>query len=212
MKRTISSIILCALERRMRIKGRSTQTDLDKYTPEGFLHCVSDRAQNPVLETMCHQAFDTDLFNIAINLFRWYDSDSKLLLLKFFRTLIEEPDFSEPESFRDKRFLDILKFMRKKGTLEFYYLSIVEWAMRSDHIEEVEVVKAGEELAVALISAFFYTVLGELEDEHLKERDLNYLNMIKKLIIVLLRYQNALMLVLDEALMNIQEVVNAVWT
>jgi len=176
------------------------------------LQCVSDRAQNPVLETMCHQTFDADLFSIAINLFRWYDSDSKLLLLKFFRALIEEPDFSEPESFREKRFLEIIKFMRNKSTLEFYYLSIVEWAMRSDPMEEVEVVKAGEELAVALVSAFFYTVLGDLEDEHFKDRDLNYLNMLKKLIIVLLRYQNSLMLVLDEALMNVQEIVNAVWT
>lgn len=212
MKKTITSLIVCSLERRMRIRVRSHQADLDKYTPEGFLQCVSDRVQNPVLETMCHQSFDVDLFSIAINLFRWYDSESKLLLLRYFQALIEEPDFSEPESFREKPFLDVIRFMKNRNNLEFYYLSIVEWAMRSDQIEESEIVRAGEELAIALISAFFYAALADQEDELLRDRDLSYLKMVKKLIILLLRYETSVMIVIDEVLMNVQEVVNVVWT
>lgn len=39
---------------------------------------------------MMGKDFDHDLFKLAIRLFKWYDTSTKMLILEFYRDLIEE--------------------------------------------------------------------------------------------------------------------------
>lgn len=53
--------------------------------------CLKDRERNNILDIMkSSEDFDNDLFELAIKLFRWYDLETKLVFLEFYRQLIED--------------------------------------------------------------------------------------------------------------------------
>lgn len=76
------------------------QADQDKFSPRIFLECVRDRSNNNILKAMSSADFDSDLFCLTIKLFKWYNVDTKLLLLSFFKVLIEEADLNNPDDFK----------------------------------------------------------------------------------------------------------------
>ncbi len=80
---------------------------------------------------MSSPEFDSDLFCITIKLFKWYNLETKLLFLSFFKVLIEEADLNNQDDFKQKNFLETIAYMSSKR-VENYMLSVVETVMRSE--------------------------------------------------------------------------------
>ena len=112
MQKTVCSLIICAIEKKQKLKVKSAAYTLApvKYNPKFLRDCMLDRSQNNFLEIMNSPEFDSDLFGLTIKLFKWYEVDTKLVILDFYRQLIEETnhnidDFS---SFQNKNFFEII--------------------------------------------------------------------------------------------------------
>jgi len=55
---------------------------------------------------MASREFDRDIFALSIRMFKWYDIETKLVFLDFYRQLIEEDhNIEDYKSFKEKLFL-----------------------------------------------------------------------------------------------------------
>lgn len=92
LQKTLCSLIILSIERKQRLVNRSAVYGRNqvKYNPAFLKECLLDREHNNILEIMKSPEFDVDYFGLTIKLFRWYDTETKLILLEFYRQLIEE--------------------------------------------------------------------------------------------------------------------------
>ena len=68
--------------------------------------CLKDSEHTNFLEIMASREFDRDIFALSIRMFKWYDIETKLVFLDFYRQLIEEDhNIEDFKSFMEKQFL-----------------------------------------------------------------------------------------------------------
>jgi hypothetical protein len=84
--------------------------------------------------------FDSELFSLTIKLFKRYDLETKLVLLDFYRQLIEEGNLLTTiesfDAFKDLKFLHLMKDLIKSNQ-EKYILNIVNAAIQARELEIV---------------------------------------------------------------------------
>jgi hypothetical protein len=88
MQKTVISLIITAITKKQKlIHPNGSQL---KYNPVYLKECLKDRTKNNILDIMKSRDFDRDIFGLTIKLFKWYDLDTKLVFLEFYRQVIEE--------------------------------------------------------------------------------------------------------------------------
>ncbi len=86
MQKTVISLIISAINKSQRLI-HPTGMKL-RYNPQFLKECLKDRKTNNMLEVMRSKEFDKDIFGLAIRLFKWYDLETKLVFLDFYRQVI----------------------------------------------------------------------------------------------------------------------------
>jgi|LauGreDrversion4_2_1035121.scaffolds.fasta_scaffold974392_2 hypothetical protein len=111
MQKTVISLIMTAISR-CQVLVHPAGFKL-KHNAQYLKECLKDRKNNNILEVMRSKEFDKDIFGLTIRLFKWYDFETKLVFLDFYRQVIQEGaldhnigDFS---SFKGKNFLSFLR-------------------------------------------------------------------------------------------------------
>ena len=86
MQKTVISLIISAITRYQKLQHPSGIKM--KYNPQFLKECLKDKQKNNMLEVMRSKEFDKDIFGLAIRLFKWYDLETKLVFLDFYRQVI----------------------------------------------------------------------------------------------------------------------------
>ena len=206
MLKTMCSIIMVVVSRGRRITGV-------KYNPAYLKECLKDHSKFNMLEIMSSREFDRDIFALVIRLFRWYDLETKLVFLDFYRQLIEESchghNIEDFMTFQNKKFLDNLRDLHLSRQ-EYYILSIVQQAVFQS--EEPQIRNFAERIVASTIKCYFNTSLQMDVDGVLYEEEVSMLRTIKKLLVILEPLEDSLLSVINEVLRYVQEVVNWVWS
>jgi hypothetical protein len=86
MQKTVISLIISAINKSQRLIHPSGAKL--KYSPQYLKECLKDRKNNNMLEVMRSKEFDKDIFGLTIRLFKWFDLETKLVFLDFYRQVI----------------------------------------------------------------------------------------------------------------------------
>jgi hypothetical protein len=89
-----------------------------KYNAVYLKECLKDRTKNNMLEIMKSKDFDRDIFGLTIKMFKWFNLETKLMFLEFYRQVIEEGclghNISDFSTFKDKNFMSFLRDLQSK--------------------------------------------------------------------------------------------------
>jgi hypothetical protein len=85
-----------------------------------------------MLEIMKSKDFDRYIFGLTIKMFKWFNLETKLMFLEFYRQVIEEGclghNISDFSTFKDKNFMSFLRDLQSKQQ-EIFMINIITVAL-----------------------------------------------------------------------------------